>query len=125
MLGTSVAQAGPARRMAVGGAAFALGMEIRMARDMGLSAEALRSGKAKQLMDASRALTAAGAVGTLALGRHRVLGPIAGAALVAGSVCTRFAIFEAGQASARDPRYTVIPQRQRIEANASLGAGRP
>lgn len=125
MLGTSVAQAGPARRMAVGGAAFALGTEIRMAQHMGLSAEALRSGKAKQFMDASRALTAAGAVGTIAFGRHGVLAPIAGAALVAGSVCSRFAIFEAGQESARDPRYTVIPQRQRIEANASLGAGRP
>ncbi|MFI5286267.1 MAG: NrfD/PsrC family molybdoenzyme membrane anchor subunit [Candidatus Dormibacteria bacterium] len=124
MLGTSVAQAGPARRMAVGGAAFALGTEIRMTKDMGLSAEALRSGKAKRLMDASRALTAAGAVGTIVLGRHRVLAPLAGAALVAGSVCARFAIFEAGQESARDPRYTMIPQRQRIEANASLGAGR-
>jgi len=39
---------------------------------------------------------------------------MSGAALLAGSVCTRFAIFEAGQASARDPRYTVIPQRERV-----------
>jgi formate-dependent nitrite reductase membrane component NrfD len=125
MLGTSAAQAGPARRMAVAGAAFALGMETRMTRDMGLSAEALRSGKAKRLMDASRALTAGGAVGTIVLGRHRALAPFAGAALVAGSVCTRFAIFEAGQASARDPRYTVIPQRHRIDSNASVDVGRP
>ncbi|MFZ0129392.1 MAG: NrfD/PsrC family molybdoenzyme membrane anchor subunit [Candidatus Dormiibacterota bacterium] len=125
MLGTSVAQAGPARRMAVGGAAFALGTEVRMTQSMGLSAATFRFGRAKQLMDASRALTAAGAVGTLALGRHRVVAPLAGAALVAGSVCARFAIFEAGQESARDPRYTVVPQRRRIEANSSLGAGRP
>jgi hypothetical protein len=125
MLGTSAAQAGPARRLAVAGAAFALGMETRMTRDMGLSAEALRSGKAKRLMDASRALTAGGAVGTIVLGRHRALAPFVGAALVAGSICTRFAIFEAGQASARDPRYTVIPQRQRIDSNAPGDVGRP
>ena len=64
---------------------------------------------------ASRVLTIAGTVGTVALGsRNRVAAAMSGAALLAGSVCTRFAIFEAGQASARDPRYTVIPQRERI-----------
>jgi hypothetical protein len=47
---------------------------------------------------------------------------IAGASLVAGSACTRFGIFEAGQASARDPRYTVVPQRERIERGETAGA---
>jgi hypothetical protein len=42
--------------------------------------------------------------------------------LLAGSACTRFGIFEAGQASARDPRYTVVPQRARIESGESVGA---
>jgi hypothetical protein len=36
-------------------------------------------------------------------------------ALMAGSVCTRFGVFEAGQASARDPKYTVVPQRERVD----------
>jgi hypothetical protein len=27
---------------------------------------------------------------------------------------TRFGIFEAGLASARDPKYTVVPQRERL-----------
>ena len=36
--------------------------------------------------------------------------------LLGASACTRFAIFEAGQASARDPRYTVVPQRERLAA---------
>jgi len=40
----------------------------------------------------------------------------AGAALLAGSVCTRFGIFHAGQQSAQDPRYTVVPQRERVDA---------
>jgi hypothetical protein len=43
---------------------------------------------------------------------------------VAGSLCTRFAVFEAGQASARDPRYTLIPQRERMEQRASDSAQR-
>jgi hypothetical protein len=31
-------------------------------------------------------------------------------------VTTRFGIFEAGLASARDPKYTVVPQRERLRA---------
>ena len=38
-----------------------------------------------------------------------------GAALLAGSACTRFGVFEAGQESARDPKYTVVPQRERVD----------
>ena len=37
-----------------------------------------------------------------------------GAALMAASALTRFGVFEAGRASARDPKYTVGPQRQRL-----------
>jgi hypothetical protein len=44
---------------------------------------------------------------------------VAGVALVAGSVCTRFAIFEAGLESARDPKYTVVPQRARVNARGT------
>ena len=35
-------------------------------------------------------------------------------ALLAASVATRFGIFHGGVASARDPKYTVLPQRDRI-----------
>lgn len=115
MVGARVSDATPARRMAVGGAVLALTMELKMEGSMGLSAETLHSGKPAQLFNASRALSVLGALGTIALGgRNRVAAAVSGAALLAGSVCTRFAIFEAGQASARDPRYTVIPQRERI-----------
>jgi formate-dependent nitrite reductase membrane component NrfD len=122
MLGTRVTQAAPARRMAVGGAAVALAAEVRMERSMGLSAETLHSGTAGRLLDVSRALTIGGALGTLLLGGcHRSGACISGAALLAGSVCTRFAVFEAGQASARDPRYTVLPQRERLARHDSTG----
>jgi len=121
MVTTRVDQAAPARRMAAGGAVIALAMERRMERSMGLSAETLHHGKAQPLMDASRALTAAGTLGTVVFGRRSRAGAaLSGAALVAGSVCTRFAIFESGQASARDPRYTVIPQRERLERGMHL-----
>ena len=36
--------------------------------------------------------------------------------MMAASALTRFGIFEAGRASARDPKYTVGPQRERLQA---------
>ena len=96
-----------------------------MERSMGISGETLRRGKARRFLDASRTLTIGGALGTIALGRrYPGAARVSGAALLAGSVCTRFAIFEAGQESARDPRYTVIPQRERLDASAGGGSRR-
>ena len=45
----------------------------------------------------------------------RAVAVVSGAALMAGSACTRFGVFEAGQESARDPKYTVVPQRERLD----------
>jgi hypothetical protein len=109
-----LAETGPARRMAVGGALLELVAERQMERSMGITAEPLHTGKAGRLMRASKALTAAGAVGALLAGRSRALGVLSGAALMAGSACTRFGVFEAGQESARDAKYTVVPQRERL-----------
>ena len=36
----------------------------------------------------------------------------------AGAICQRWAVFEAGRASARDPKYTVGPQRERLASGA-------
>ena len=33
--------------------------------------------------------------------------------IAAGSLCTRFAVYHAGRASAADPRYTSVPQGER------------
>jgi len=41
------------------------------------------------------------------------VGGLAGAVLLAASALTRFGVFEAGLASAWDPRYTIVPQRRR------------
>ena len=83
---------------------------------MGLSAETLHHGNAGRLMRASKILTAVGATGAALLGgRSRVAAAVSGLALMAGSACTRFGVFEAGQHSAKDPKYTVVPQRERLD----------
>jgi len=121
MLGAPIAQAGPARRLALGGVILELAAGRRMETHMGISAEPLHLGVGGRLMSASRALAVTGALGSLwPAGRSRAVAAICGAALLAGSACTRFGIFEAGQVSARDPRYTVVPQRERLEARRSL-----
>jgi formate-dependent nitrite reductase membrane component NrfD len=119
MLGAPVTEAGPARRLALVGAAVEIVAERRMEASMGLAAETLHEGTAGTLMRASKALIAAGALGSLVASRSRVAAAVSGAALLAGSACARFGIFHAGQQSARDPKYTVVPQRERLDARNS------
>jgi hypothetical protein len=40
---------------------------------------------------------------------------VSGVALAAGSALQRFSVFEAGVASTKDPKYIVVPQRERLE----------
>jgi formate-dependent nitrite reductase membrane component NrfD len=108
-----LSESGPARRFALGGALLELAASHRMESSMGLAAEALHDGRAGELIKASRALTVGGATLGLAARRSRTCAVLSGAMLFAGSAATRFGIFEAGQASARDPRFTVVPQRAR------------
>ena len=117
MITAPIDQAGPARRLAVAGAATELVAETIMERSMGLPAETLHQGTAGVLIRTSKILTAVGGVGALFGGRNRVVSVVSGVALLAGSVCTRFGIFHAGQASARDPKYTVVPQKERLQAS--------
>jgi len=50
-------------------------------------------------------------------GRRSRLAAVAGGALtLAGEVALRFSVFKAGFQSARDPKYTVEPQRARLSA---------
>jgi hypothetical protein len=113
-------QAAPARRMAVGGALLELVAARQMESSMGITAEPLHQGLAGRLTRASKLLTVVGALGSLLAGRSRLAAAMSGGALVAGSVCTRFGIFEAGQQSARDPKYTVVPQRERLERGQAV-----
>lgn len=112
-------QAGPARRMAVAGAALELWGSHRVENRLGLLSEPYAVGTAGRLLRAGRALTAAGLAGALMGRRSRVLSALSGGALLAASVCTRFGIFHGGVASARDPKYTVVPQRERVRERDS------
>jgi hypothetical protein len=114
---TPRSHAGPARRLALGGAVLELGAAEAMARRLGGLGEVYRTGRAGRLAWASRALTAAGAVLIGARGRRSRASAVAGGvAVLAGSACQRRAVFEAGRASAADPKYTVGPQRERLAA---------
>jgi formate-dependent nitrite reductase membrane component NrfD len=116
MITSPTNEAAPARRLAAAGAATELIAQQRMERSMGLSAETLHTGIPGRLMSASKILTAAGALGGLAVGRRsRIAAIVSGTALLAGAVCNRYGIFQAGQNSAKDPKYTVVPQRERLD----------
>lgn len=149
LITTPVAQAGPARRFALAGAAMELAAEWQLSRPgrparphqatgthaepradrppgdrphLGLTGEPYRTGRAGALLRAGKLLLAAGTTGALLARRSRWLSALSGAALVASSLATRFGVFEAGFASARDPRYTILPQRQRADARTAADA---
>ncbi|BBY80265.1 polysulfide reductase NrfD [Mycolicibacterium pulveris] len=115
MLLAPTAETGPARRMAVVGAAVEVTASRVMEQRIGLPAEAYTTGKPHRLRQLSEALTVGGAVGAV-LGRRRAVTAVSGAALLVGSALQRFAVFEAGVASTRDPKYVVVPQRERVNA---------
>lgn len=129
LVAAPAADAGPARAMAVFGAATELGAARRMERRLGMVAEPYRTGRPGTLMRAAKALSVAGTAGAVVgavpgRGRRgrpgrraeRVAGVVSGATLLAASAATRWGVFLAGRASADDPKYTVAPQRERLRA---------
>jgi len=123
MVFTPVAQAGPARRMAIGGAALEIAAAEVLLTRVGMVAEPYQQGRPGRLMRTARTLTAVAAGATALAGhRSRTVSVLAGAACVTASVLTRFGVFEAGIASARDPKYVVVPQRERLRQRQAAGA---
>jgi len=118
-----VSQTGPARRLALLGVVTDLVAMHRLEQrldEVGVR-EPMETGHAGRLLRAARALTVAGGIGTLLAGRSRVVAVAAGAALAAGSAQTRFGVVDAGIESARDPKYTVEPQKRRLEERRAAG----
>lgn len=107
------AQNGPARRMLLAGAVMELAAGEAMERRLGMVGEPYQQGRSGTLMRASKAAAASAAAVSLFGGRSRTAAFAAGLTAVAASALTRFGIFEAGKESARDPKYTVTPQRER------------
>ena len=111
---------GPARRLAVLGAALELSAAKRMEQRLGDVAEPYHSGTGGRYMKAGQALTAVGLGLALVGRRSRLASAAAGVSLLGASLATRFGIFEAGIESAKDPKYTIEPQRSRL---SRTGAG--
>ena len=117
MVFAPTAQAGPARGMAIAGAALELVASERLQSRLGMIAEPYQQGTPGRLMKTARAMTIAATAATAVAGRRsRWVSVLAGATYAAASLTTRFGVFEAGLASARDPKYTVVPQRERLAA---------
>jgi hypothetical protein len=115
LLAAPSAQADPARRLAVCGAALELYGAHRVETTKGILSEPYAQGRPGRMLRAGRALTMVGVAGAL-LGRgSRIVSALSGLSLLAASVLTRFGIFDGGVASAQDPKYTVVPQRERLE----------
>lgn len=108
------AQSGPARRAAVGGAVAETVLSTVMERRMGMVGEPYTQGRAGAFVRAAKGLNLAGAAGAVLGRRSRLVSALSGAALLAGSACTRLGVFYAGTQSAADPKYTVVPQRRRM-----------
>ena len=123
LLATRPADAEPARNLAVLGAAAELIAKRQLISRLAASpepesfgrglAEPYEAGTAGAVLRLAEVLTVGGLAGALLGRRSRAVSALAGASLLAASAMTRFGIFEAGMASARDPKYTIVPQRHR------------
>lgn len=115
-----VSETVPAVRFGLAGAAAELAGASRLEHGLGVLSEPYRTGRAGRLLKAAKATTAAGAgLSLLArLGKKnapcRLLAGLSGACYLTAGLCTRFGVFNAGVESARDPKYVVLSQRERM-----------
>jgi hypothetical protein len=116
-------QNAPARNLALLGASTEAAAFELMKRRMGMVAEPYSTGRGGGYMRADQVLTVLGAAGALLGRRNRVLAALSGAALLGASAATRWGMFHAGLASAKDPKYTVVPQRQRRDGPQATTPG--
>jgi len=125
LLATALDAAEPARRLAVLGAGAELVAKRRLIKRLATPgpvslSEPYETGRAGVMLRVAEGLTAGGLAGALLGRRSRALSALSGASLLVASALTRFGIFEAGMASARDPKYTIVPQRQRLPQDGRL-----
>ena len=116
LLAAPLGEQGPARRLAVIGSVAELAAKQLLERRLGDLAEPYLTGRANTVLRVGEVLTVAGLAGAALTRRTRIGSALSGVMLLAASALTRYGIFEAGMASARDPKYTVVPQRKRQQA---------
>jgi formate-dependent nitrite reductase membrane component NrfD len=113
-------EAAPARRLALFGVAASELIAARMRKSLGAHAEVYEKEEAGEYERLARATGVVGSALLAGKGRRGRPASLAGGMLVLGSVLARrWSIFRAGFQSARDPRYTVEPQRARVEREAA------
>jgi formate-dependent nitrite reductase membrane component NrfD len=123
---TPRAAAGPARRAAVLGSVAELVAVETMERRLGFVGEVYHQGEAGRFSKLSKASVAAGAAVMAIGGRRSRAAAVAGGALVlAGELALRWSVYKAGFQSARDPRYTVIPQKERRASQPAVSPASP
>jgi formate-dependent nitrite reductase membrane component NrfD len=125
VIATPPPHAGPARRLALAGAIAEMATTEAMERRLGDQGEPYKHGSAARFRNLGRGCFLAGS--GLLLSRRSTSRPAAvaaGALLLTGALSVRWSVFKAGFASARDPRYVVAPQRQRVEEGKDHGAVR-
>jgi formate-dependent nitrite reductase membrane component NrfD len=113
LLAAPAGQNAPARNLALLGAAAEAAAFERMTRRLGMVAEPYHAGRAGAYVRASQVLALLGGAGALLGRRNRTVAALSGAALLGASAAIRWGGFHAGLASAADPKYTVVPQRER------------
>jgi formate-dependent nitrite reductase membrane component NrfD len=114
LIATPLRNAGPARRAALAGVVAQVGLMQAMEKRLGFVGEVYNQGEAGRLGRLAKACALVGGTIVAARGKRSRLAAAAGGGLIlAGELALRFAVFKAGFQSARDPRYTVIPQKQR------------
>ena len=90
-----------------------------MERRLGELGEPYRQGAAGRYARLAKGCTALGAAVVGLAGRRRPLAAAGAGLVLAGSAFERLAVYKAGFQSARDPKYTVKPQRERLAAARS------
>ncbi|GAA2094267.1 NrfD/PsrC family molybdoenzyme membrane anchor subunit [Brevibacterium salitolerans] len=136
LVASPVREAGPARLMALAGAAGDVAAMSAMKKRMHpAEVEPMETGEPGRKLHRSEKLLVAGAAGVAAVeagvrllrpGRKtravlRAASVVSGAALAAASAYTRFGVLEAGLESVKDPRHVVEPQRARLEERRARG----
>ena len=57
--------------------------------------------------------------------KQRGAAALGGALICAGELCLRYSVFKAGFQSARDPKYTIKPQRERASREGTKVTTKP
>jgi hypothetical protein len=117
------ADAGPARRLAVGASVAEEALFETMSHRLGEVGEVYKQGEAGKAAKAAKLLSAGGAALLATRGKKSRGAAVLGGALVAaGGLALRWSVYKAGFQSARDPKYTVRPQRERAQQNGGSKA---